>query len=255
MELTRLQGKLVITGKIRTLSGLRIGGNVGSLRVGGLDLPIARDSRDLPYIPGSSLKGKLRTLADQFTQRPMEVGRHLCRSAEEFDRCPVCPVWGVQADERIGSFTVTRLIVRDAPLSEASRKALGHNVTELKAETAINRMIGASAKASFRVVERVPAGAEFEMALLYSIFDLERDTGDRLGILIRSLALLEDDYLGAMGSRGYGWVEIRDLALRWNRAEDYEKGTLPGREIEGIGTRPVELVKNIDALRKELRGP
>ena len=64
MEELRLQGKYIIQGKIKVLTGLHIGGPTTGLNIGGVDNIVIKDAKGKPYIPGSSLKGKMRSLLE-----------------------------------------------------------------------------------------------------------------------------------------------------------------------------------------------
>src|ERR1700739_2486715 len=63
---TQLQliGKLVLSGDLHCETGLHIGAGKGSLEIGGADNPVVKDAFGMPYIPGSSLRGKLRSLLE-----------------------------------------------------------------------------------------------------------------------------------------------------------------------------------------------
>ena len=76
--------------------------------------------------------------------------------------------------------------------------------TESKTEVAINRV---TSKATPRTFERVPAGAKFKLNMVLNIFEGENET-DLKATLEQAINLLQDDYLGGHGSRGYGQVEI-----------------------------------------------
>lgn len=59
------QGKFIISGILECVTGTRIGGTQEKFEIGGIDNPVIKDPlTDLPYIPGSSLKGKLRHLLE-----------------------------------------------------------------------------------------------------------------------------------------------------------------------------------------------
>lgn len=203
------RGHVVVGGVLECVTGLHVGGNRDSLVIGGLDLPVARDpATRLPVIPGSSLKGRLRALLELLRGGP--------RDGEPFD--PVALLFGGRSkDANAGP---TRLVVRDAlpldPHTKARRPdestvnwwrlletdGLG---TEVKAETAINRI---TASAEPRQVERVVAGSRFTIEFVLSVFDRHEQEERLLKDLIVALALLEDSYLGGHGSRGYGRVRI-----------------------------------------------
>jgi len=205
----RVREVRTITGQIEVITGLRIGANVEQMEISGLDNPILRNPATAePYIPGSSLKGKLRSLAEwHFAELPLPSGE-LVRDMNKSGR--VARVFGVPADKarKVGP---TRTLVRDAVLSQADREAFkkGCPITEVKTENAINRL---TAMANPRSMERVVAGVRFDYEIIYRVFDLgpdgpphERDFED---VLLVTMALLEQDYLGSAGSRGYGKIRF-----------------------------------------------
>jgi CRISPR-associated protein Csm3 len=233
-------GKVVLSGNLRCLTGLHIGAQGNGGEIGGLDKPVVRDplTRE-PYIPGSSLKGKLRALLE----RALNLGfnhpegsapvRHECTDR----KCLVCRLMGAAGRgqglqlEPIPS----RVIVRDLRLTPESVDALseletGLLYTEWKSENRLNRV---TAAADPRHMERVPAGAIFSYELLYTVesADAEEIAVD-LRHLFFALELLQDDALGGSGSRGYGKVafEYQTIAgrkLGWYEGEKSEGLSLP----------------------------
>lgn len=266
----KLLGKVIIKGEIEVLTGMRIGGATGGLKIGGLDLNVITDPWGKPYIPGSSLKGKLRSLIERseaardpnFWNEPEKSPeRHRCKLKEKSEICPVCRIWGISGDET-AEFkvpTLTRLYVCDSYLDESSitdemKANLELEWTEVKFETAINRITGTALSGSLRQVERVPAGARFkDVELIYNVYQ----EGDKeiLKNVFVAMELLEHDYLGGMGSRGYGRVAFRNVNIFWNRREDYENGTIdldPSRAINpGLDT-PAKIVANFDQIKAKL---
>ena len=280
-----LEGKVLITGKIRAETGLSIGGATVGLDIGGVDNPVVKDAEGKPYIPGSSLKGKMRSLLEKsndlakdesrvWVVKPTEKGEkgisiHLCNDPD----CEVCNIFGRANGEfpkidnnkrskisdesvRIENTTPTRLIVRDAVLSGESAGKLRElktdlEFTEVKWENVIDRITSA---ANPRQMERVPAGAEFEFGMIYNVFN-EQDK-DNLKQVFKALELLEHDYLGGSGSRGYGRVKFEDIKVYWNSKADYESGDVEIEKKEPINgeyTTPADIVKNFEAIREEIR--
>jgi CRISPR-associated protein Csm3 len=235
-ERIHLLGRFTIRAEIHAQSGLSIGGGGGGPGWGG-DESVARDLlTGEPYVPGSSLKGKMRALTERalgsslapaFSTQSRRETRLIHRCASEKDYraagalpgyqgCPVCHLYGtVPLDFPV---LPTRLITRDAPLSEASRKVLEKRRTELpftevKTESVLDRL---SAAATPRQRERVPAGAVFDARWDLSAYALDgADLKDEklLAVLFAGLRLLEDDYLGGQGSRGYGRIELFQIRL------------------------------------------
>lgn len=223
-----LRGRLIFTGNIKTVTGLRIGGSAGALAIGGVDLPVIRNSRNQqPYIPGSSLKGKMRSLAEKITAAPLNrainnVNIHVATSKSQYDQYWVNPLFGVPGEIEFEIDAPTRLVVRDVALSEESVIELNAARTdlpfsEIKTEVVIDRITSA---ATPRQVERVPAGSVFapmELVLnIYSARDLELITH-----LLTCLQLVEDDYLGGHGSRGSGKVAFENLRVTCRNTKSY----------------------------------
>lgn len=208
MKLLRYE---VISGEIRNTEGLRIGGSRETADIGDTDNPILRHpiSR-LPYIPGSSLKGKLRSLLEQkYCGNTQEKGKPCgCGNRE----CVVCSVFGCGEPSK-NDHEPTRIIMRDASLKEESAKELKMSMpgfyAEVKMETAINRNTGGVQNATLRSIERIPAGMKFHLQFTLRVF--EEDSGrlhDYFLKLGEAFEMLEKDYLGGCGTRGCGAVEV-----------------------------------------------
>ena len=228
----RLKGRVFITFHIEAVTGLHIGGSDTGIEIGGVDKTVIRDPlTNRPYIPGSSLKGKMRSLLEKYNglEQNQRIGQgyiHSCQDNSAYLGCDVCQVFGVPGERDFG--TPTRLVVRDVHMSEASAKDLEDKArtdlpyTEVKTEVSIDRVTSA---ANPRQMERVPAGTIFGQAeLVYSIYegaecDPAKDIA-RLRTLVEGLQLLEDDYLGGQGSRGAGKVALKDITVAL-RSGDY----------------------------------
>jgi CRISPR-associated protein Csm3 len=187
-------------------SGLRIGGSKEVAGIGETDNPIIRHPiTHLPYVPGSSIKGKIRSLLEskycsdtQTTGKPCSCGT-----------CPVCQLFGCGESRNIKS--PSRLVFRDCqPTDETRRTWEDTGVTsEIKTEVLIDRNKGLSyGRIGPRTTERIPSGSTFDFA-----FSLRYFVGDDLAKYLEFMAegfeLLEKHYLGGHGSRGYGHVAIR----------------------------------------------
>jgi CRISPR-associated protein Csm3 len=259
--MNQMLGKVIITGNIRVLSGLRVGGSSGGLKIGGVDANVITDPFGIPYIPGSSLKGKTRSMMERFKSRPLnEKGMHLCQNDQDYRNCSICKIWGTMGDaKRMHEPTLTRLLVSDVYLdrqsiTEEMRNNMELQWTEVKFETAISRLTGTALTGSLRQMERVPAGAVFkDSCWIFNVF--EEGDKDLLKEVLIALELLEHDYLGGMGSRGYGRIVFEDLKIFWNPREAYEKGEIAleeGRKINGDLTTAPMLVKSFDHIKKGL---
>ncbi len=212
-----------IKGIISCKTGLRIGGAGGIIQIGGVDNPIIRDPlTNYPYIPGSSLKGKMRSLLE-LKYGKIEPDGEPHKFCED-NSCFICRIFGVSAGDHTDVVLgPSRLIVRDSYLTEKAKEELekyrlekGMLYSEIKFENTLKRV---TAKATPRQMERVPAGTEFELDLVYRIFDLGdggKTDEDNIERVKEGLRLIQEDALGSSGSRGYGKVEFVDLKLIQN---------------------------------------
>jgi len=273
---------------IKVKTGLHIGGSDSMMRIGGVDSEVIK--REVycdengkvtfegkykisePYIPGSSLKGKLRSLLESFYEyhevvkeiikdndenilnnlRKKDKYKNLLRDFpkniegevlnnlrldfvmdylankdllkdssgkkkfEKFNEKTlrnIIKLFGSTDDN--GEIGVTRLIVEDSFISEDIRKRYVKKEIELfeeKSENSINRITGRvnTKGGGVRNIERVVPGVEFKSILILRVF--EEDDEEAFEELIkRGVKLLERDYLGGSGSRGYGRVEINEI--------------------------------------------
>jgi CRISPR-associated protein Csm3 len=199
-----------ISGAIRVLTGLHIGASNDSVEIGGLDNPIVKDplpGSNAPYIPGSSIKGKLRSLTEIKENRIGKKGNP-CDCAKK--SCPVCPVFGTSAANRPEDLGPTRIVVRDAHLSPEWEKKFkaGDLPMEIKYENTINRITGV---ANPRPLERVPASVEFIFNITLKVF--EDDPEDYFNTVLKAMRLLELDALGGSGSRGCGQIKFVGVSI------------------------------------------
>lgn len=208
-----------ITGKLIVKTGLHIGAGSDEVHIGGVDSPIIRNPINLePYIPGSSIKGKMRSLMEWKLNKidTNKIGEPCSCGKSD---CPICRVFGTannskQGEEESKKRGPTRIIVRDAVLSESAKKIFysGKELVEVKAENNINRI---TATATPRQLERVVPGVEFGFEISYRVLDTgdggELDKKYFNDVVLESLRLLENDYLGGGGSRGNGQIEFKDL--------------------------------------------
>ncbi len=238
----KLIGKLILEGELHCETGLHVGAGKGSLEIGGSDNPVVKDSFGRPYVPGSSLRGRIRSLLEQAAgmavpselvylsrRKGQEVRIHqsdrpddeICilfgRSPGRMDRVSGEPIEGNNA-------TPARLAVFDAPLDAESitqqmRENLDDELTEVKSENAIDRI---TSQANPRTIERVPAGARFHVRFVMDV--LCEEDAPLFSMLVQGLRLLEDDTLGGGGSRGSGRVRFGNLKLTWRGRDYYVSG-------------------------------
>lgn len=194
--------KIKFSAQIRLETGLHIGGSDAFAAIGAIDSPVIKDPiTNLPIIPGSSLKGKMRTLLakvynEKVAEKPSDDSDILSR------------LFGNSNDER---FKMGRLIFRDAFLSNADElDSLGvRSYTEVKFENTIDRI---TAEANPRQIERAIRNSTFDFELIYEITDKnENQVEEDFKVIRDGLKLLELDYLGGSGSRGYGKVAFENL--------------------------------------------
>jgi CRISPR-associated protein Csm3 len=237
-------GKLILEGEIHCQTGLHIGAGKGSLEIGGADNPVVKDAFGIPYIPGSSLRGRLRALLEQTMgltvpselvylskRKGQEVRIHQSDRADD----EICVLFGRNpgrvdkvAGEPLEGATATpaRLTVYDAPLVVESitpqmRENLDDELTEVKSENAVDRI---TSQANPRTLERVPAGARFKFRMVMDL--LCEEDKPLVARLAEGLRLLEDDALGGGGSRGNGRVAFAGLNLLWRSKDYYAKGAV-----------------------------
>lgn len=219
--MSKLIEKVFISGSIVAETGLHIGGSKTALDIGGIDLNVIKSAGGIPFIPGSSLKGKLRSLvARQYGSLEIKDDRNTPIIVELFG----------DAQDRESLGLPSRIIVRDASLDVDHFKSLKDDGTfgeleleysEGKWENTIDRKTGAAKKGGLRQLERVPAGAKFQFEIILNVFDDNRKQ-DHLEEVVKAMRLLEDDYLGGHGSRGYGKIRFSDVEITRKTIADYQ---------------------------------
>src|SRR4030081_3412959 len=218
----KLIGKLLLEGELHCETGLHVGAGKGSLEIGSSDNPVIKDAFGRPYIPGSSLRGRLRSLLEQSSgmtvpaelvylskRRGQEVRIHQSDRPDD----EICILFGRNSgrmDRVVGDVldssqaSPARLAAYDAPLDPDSitphmRENLDDELTEVKSENAVDRI---TSQANPRTLERVPAGAKFKLRVILDILCEEDKV--LFSRIIEGLRLMEDDSLGGGGSRGNG---------------------------------------------------
>ena len=202
----QLVKKIKINTSITLITGLHIGGNSENVEIGGIDNPVVKlaSKGDVPYIPGSSLKGKMRCLLEQAAGAP-KVG---------LDE-KVNNLFGITESKANNTANQpSKIIVRDAMLSDDSKKKLlecdnlDMPYTENKFENVIDRVRGIAQHP--RQTERVPAGAVFNAEFIINVWD-DDDEQELMALFEKGIHLLENDYLGGSGSRGYGQIKFGEM--------------------------------------------
>jgi len=239
----KLDDILEIKGVLELLTGLHIGAGKDEVKIGGMDNPVVRNPlNNEPYIPGSSLKGKIRMLlelyyglfnpenGDVFTygvyrklkegldDERLKAAKNILKlfgtSGADFKN------WNKMENKKennqeekkeIKGLSFTRVSFYDLTLTDESRKALrsriGGLMTEEKMEVKINRITGTSFGGALTSKERIPAGTKFEFKLCLKVFEGD-NKNEFLDLVKKGLRLLELDSLGGSGSRGYGKVKF-----------------------------------------------
>jgi CRISPR-associated protein Csm3 len=232
------------------------------MEIGGADNPVVKDAWGRPYIPGSSIRGKVRALLEQSLGLavPSELVYLSRRKGQEVrihqsDRPDdeICVLFGRNPGrmERVSgepldtnSASPARLAVYDAPLDEASitpqmRENLDDELTEVKSENAIDRI---TSQANPRTLERVPAGARFRVRFVVDL--LCEEDAPLFGRLLEGLRLLEDDALGGGGSRGSGRVRLGNLTLTWRGRNYYAQGAAAKELASGVDLAALQVQVN-----------
>jgi CRISPR-associated protein Csm3 len=217
MKITTLKGKIEI------LSGLHIGGSDDTMKIGGVDNGVIKIydkklKREVPYIPGSSLKGKIRNLLE-WNYQVAQLGNGGPFGSDKFKNNPhlnkeelenFLKLFGDNSSEN--RFGMTRAIFSDCYLTDEIKKDIENiEIREVKTENVIDRIKGTAKHP--RQMERVPAGVEFDFEI--SIKVLDNDDKEKFKEIIeKGLKLVEYDYLGGNGSRGYGKIKIKNKEWR-----------------------------------------
>lgn len=202
-----MYSKIMISGILQVKTGLHIGGSSQFSAIGSVDSPVIRDMEtNLPMIPGSSMKGKMRTLlAKQYNQTIVTEPNE--------DRIEILRLFG---SSKKNEMIRGRLQFYDLFMSNRDEmKERGIlSPTEVKFENTITRL---TAVANPRQIERVIKGSEFAFRLCYTAeksqdeesVDIIKD----MKYICDGLKLLKYDYLGGNGSRGYGQIDFKELKL------------------------------------------
>ncbi len=244
------RSRIFLSGTLKTITGLHIGGNSTEMEIGGADSIVVRDPiSNFPYIPGSSLRGKMRSLLERVRgemtidlekseirqvkyvkdlAEPLTKGAKLGKAGPSTDPgAASARLFGVAIDkqesDRPENIIPQRLVVRDARLSNPEELEAARNtdmpLTEVKTEVAIDRI---TSQANPRQIERVPAGAKFHFEFVLNLYGEDKEE-DYVKLLFQCMELLQDDYLGGHGSRGYGRVQFDVEKITRKSAEDYRE--------------------------------
>jgi CRISPR-associated protein Csm3 len=265
----QLYGRLILQMDVHVLTGLHIGGAGGKVEIGGVDSPVIRDPiTQQPYIPGSSIRGKMRSLVERVYGRAQNqsIGQgvrihtlpskdfrasdgtvDLAAYHDAFRQDETVSIFGVTGDEPAPH--PTALVVRDTQLSAESvallkKAATDLPYTEVKWEATIDRVTSA---ATPRQVERVPAGAIFAgLEMIYNFY--EPSNLAHLPVLFKALLLLEEDYLGGLGARGSGKVGFALTKAAVRKGIDYTAQALLLQPDKGIAANAPSIIQQVQEL-------
>lgn len=222
MEQTQLLEKVIIRAVLTVKTGLHIGGSSDYAPIGAVDSIFVRDPlTKQPVIPGSSVKGKMRTLLAK-TRNEGNLG-----SSTDNDEEVVLRLFGSAQKNHIlfSRLQFSDSFVKDTSVKQFSGLDTDTYLGEVKFENTINRATGV---ANPRQIERVPAGMQFDFQLVYNLEDKEESAED-MEVLRDGFRLLQLDYLGGHGSRGYGRVAFSDFSV--TRVDAHTGKAEPDKEL------------------------
>lgn len=228
MKLNRIS---LIEATIEVKTGLHIGAGDTEMHIGGIDNPVIKNPiTNQPYIPGSSIKGKMRSLLEwrsgAVKSEPLSL-----KDKDKKGVLPILQLFGISGDARMTeeqaqAIGPTRLAFWDCELDPQWTKGIQDDnmlLTEAKSENSINRISGTAANP--RMTERVPAGARFRFRLSFK--QLEDDDPGLLDTVLEGMKLLEYDSLGGSGSRGYGKIAFTGITIDGKDASERFGKTQP----------------------------
>ncbi|PWW82845.1 type III-A CRISPR-associated RAMP protein Csm3 [Prosthecochloris marina] len=265
-----LFGHVVIRGAIIAKTGLHIGASADTVEIGGIDTPVIKHPITFePYIPGSSLKGKMRSLLEKINvcdngmkyNRPVVKGnkpinQHICDDIIQALDCPVCRVFGSTGqgnrnDNLSNQNHPARILVRDATLLNKDfliPDAL--LITEAKMENVLDRV---TSHAVPRTIERVPAGAKFAFEIVYRVEGEKNADKKEVQTDVKNILLLlravEREGLGGNTSRGHGQVGFELTEFFYQKVKESDS-TSQFSESKGLE----KVIEHINKDNWELQG-
>ena len=211
--MSTINGKIIIKTDLTVLTGLHIGSSDAYSAIGTVDSPVIKSSKDgKPIIPGSSLKGKLRSLIAAVEDTSEEF------KSVNTDKAFIKDMFGSSSPIK-----PARLQFSDAYVCDKTIKL--SNLTEVKFENTINR---GNCMANPRQIERVVPGIKFETVIVYNIEENSEVKRD-MEMLAKGFKLLQLDYLGGHGSRGSGRVSFNNFNI-----EVIENDTISSDDIKTL---------------------
>ena len=200
-----MYSKIQINGVLEVVTGMHIGGSSAFSAIGAVDSPVIKDIRtNKPMVPGSSLKGKMRTLLSKKYNVAVQA------NANDDAEC-ITRVFGSAKKDDNGKVMPSKILISDMfVINEEELRNRGlQNLTEVKFENSINR---ATAVANPRQIERAIKGLQFGVDMIYEVENGKEDEIEEdIKLIAEALQMLQYDYLGGSGSRGYGKVKFHEL--------------------------------------------
>lgn len=232
-----LKDKLIIEANIELLTGMHIGASNDFSPIGAVDSIVVKDPlTGMPIIPGSSIKGKLRTMMAKLITDGNRLPDH------KDDNIKILELFG---SSNKGNIKEAKLQFYDLFMingDELLTKNLDLGYTEIKFENSIDRM---NADANPRQLERVPKGAKFKFKLIYNLFKEDKDYENDFELISNAIKAIQLDYIGGSGTRGYGRVSFDSFTIN--------KADLNNQEAIDIG-KLLEILKTsekfVDKLKK-----
>lgn len=218
----------IIKGYILLKSGLHIGGSEAGIHIGGIDNPVIKNPlTNMPYIPGSSIKGKMRFLLEHSEKLVKDDARGIVPIY--FSGNKVAIIFG-HLNHKDNLTYPTRVIFRDSQIIGAIKDFNEENITkekiersidqikidmgsdfvEAKSECVINRLTGTAKDGGLRTIERISAGTVFDFEISLRAFK-EGEMEENFNLIKKGLKLIENDALGGSGSRGSGKIKFFGL--------------------------------------------
>ena len=202
----KLKRKIIIKADLKVLTGMHIGGSNAYSAIGTPDSPVIRSALDgRPIVPGSSLKGKLRTLLASVIDNDYQY-KDPSKDDDKIKR-----LFGASASKDSENTELSKLQFADAYVKTNQKE-----LTEIKFENNIPR---GNCTANPRQIERVVPGVVFETVIVYQETNPE-ETEEDLKNLAKGMRLLQYDYLGGHGTRGYGRVSFKNISVECLGSDD-----------------------------------
>ena len=205
----KLKKMIVIGGTMTAVEGIHIGGNNEGTKVGGCDNPVIRNPlTGKPYIPGSSIKGVMRSTLEKIEDKSRNGKPCGCGNSN----CMVCKLFGAHMNMQANSGE-PRLLVRDMDIDPEFENWLYESgkdcfdIIEIKASTMVNRSTNTAAGGSLRNIERVAAGTKFKCEFVLKIFDGD-DEKAMINTIKKLLSSVEVLGIGSKTTAGCGQVKF-----------------------------------------------